>query len=438
MKKFIRLPWRGSTESASESEPTADVAAEPAGDETRSELDVWDDNVTMRFESRVQAKRRAKLYIDDAALSRRLAAKVRRRRAAGIPDANLGPAENTTPGWARTAVKNGEKGPLASIVGVVIMVVVAAVASAPWANVLLAVFVALVVGNAIQWTVGTVWSQTSSLNLAPSDRSAIEKATARRALPGREEHIVAVAEEVTALVRSSPAWHSDALTDHRVRLDLDEEMRQIRAAATRLRVARAVLDVRPTIDGSEHAVAAQQAWNERADLVDTAERALLRRIALLYGYQESLRSLESVLANLEVVRRMAAADHNIDALHADIAHHELRSQNTRDLTLTLTEIEAGLQAQIDHLRTGVFYTPRCQPRSPSRRRGSGVGTGPGIGDISTPSAPPCDHKSLVRPGSAEEMIRETDRRIRLPHSRVQISTRRHCRRPDTPYGEEPP
>lgn len=54
---------------------------------------------------------------------------------------------------------------------------------------------------------------------------------------------------------------------------------------------------------------------------------------------------------------MAAADHDLDALHADIAHHELRSQNTRDLTLSLTDIEAGLQAQIDHLRTGVIYHP---------------------------------------------------------------------------------
>jgi len=203
------------------------------------------------------------------------------------------------------------------------------------------------------------------LYLSPTDQSEIRRVTqtvgwSKAALknPPPEAAIVRVAQDIITGIRTSPVWADQSLDVHRIRLDLDEEQRQILTGAYRLSRFTAETLERGGQDGEGFDVdRLQAALDQRAGLTTAMRRALVERVAALYRYRDGLRPMETLLHDIELVRKLDAEQTELTAAYTDIVNNEQATAHLAELTAELTDLEAGLLARIDYLRTGVINNP---------------------------------------------------------------------------------
>jgi len=225
--------------------------------------------------------------------------------------------------------------------------------------------VVLLLGVVLGMRAANRWVAQDPLYLSPDDQSEIRQVTqtvgwstaALKNLPP-EAAIVSVAQDIITGIRTSPVWADQSLDVHRIRLDLDEEQRQILTGAYRLSrfTAETLERGGPEGEGFD-GDRLQAALDQRAGLTTAMRRALVERVAALYCYRDGLRPMETLLHDIELVRKLDAEQTELAAAYTDIVNNEQATAHLAELTAELTDLEAGLLARIDYLRTGVINNP---------------------------------------------------------------------------------
>ena len=140
----------------------------------------------------------------------------------------------------------------------------------------------------------------------------------------REPHLVAVATLLGRDIRSSPAWNSELLDIHRVRIDLERTLDDIYLRAHRVWRARANLVPPPSKDpadvvarrNAEITAAAGDAWN-----------TLVALVRQLQDYRKSLTPVDAIFAEIRALQQssLRITDDAVRQLHVDAAGNALHT-----------------------------------------------------------------------------------------------------------------
>ena len=169
------------------------------------------------------------------------------------------------------------------------------------------------------------------------------------ALVWREPHLVAVATLLGRDIRSSPAWNSELLDIHRVRIDLERTLDDIYLRAHRVWRARANLVPPPSKDpadvvgrrNAEITAAAGDAWN-----------TLVALVRQLQDYRKSLAPVDAIFAEIRALQQcsLRITDDAVRQLHVDAAGNTLHTGAVGAATVELADLNANLAARLATLR----------------------------------------------------------------------------------------
>lgn len=169
------------------------------------------------------------------------------------------------------------------------------------------------------------------------------------ALVWREPHLVAIATLLGREIRSSPAWHSELLDVHRVRIDLDRTLADIHLRAHRVWRARANLVAPPSTD-PEDVVARRNA--EIDDAAGEAWNTLLDLVRQLQGYRKALAPIDVIFAEILALQQssLRITDDAVRQLHIDAAGNTLHAGAVGAAAGELADLNANLTARLATLR----------------------------------------------------------------------------------------
>ena len=190
-------------------------------------------------------------------------------------------------------------------------------------NVLAVVAGILFVPLAALAVIGAGLMRRDPLQLTPADRRAMNAASrwdAKQAWTGplatsSERGLVIAAARVAERIARSPGWRSDALSEHRLRLDLAAELDQIDDQAHRIAVAR-----QQPAGGADPVV--EQAWESTVD-----------RVAALTAYADNLDGLAA--AQTAAINRLGGDPVRDSDLLAGSARDEFALEQLYALALYL-------------------------------------------------------------------------------------------------------
>lgn len=177
-----------------------------------------------------------------------------------------------------------------------------------------------------------------------------------RPLPGaaalvwREPHAVAAAELIAQDIRASRAWNSELLDLHRLKINLDETLWQIRVRAHRIWRVHANL-VPNTLDEPNDMIEARN-----AEITAAANRAFLTLVDMvqqLATYRDQLAPLDRQIAEIQALQRSTqnVSDDDLRQLNIDAALNEMHTEAINAAALELAEVNANLQARLEFLQT---------------------------------------------------------------------------------------
>lgn len=169
------------------------------------------------------------------------------------------------------------------------------------------------------------------------------------ALVWREPHLVAVATLLGRDIRSSPAWRSDLLDVHRVRIDLDRTLSDIYRRAHRIWRARANLVPPATKDAGDVVT------RRNAEITDAAGDAWTTLVALvrqLQDYRQALIPVDAIHAEIVALQQssLRITDAAVRQLHVDAAGNTLHTGAVGAATGELTDLNSNLAARLTTLR----------------------------------------------------------------------------------------
>lgn len=175
-----------------------------------------------------------------------------------------------------------------------------------------------------------------------------------RPLPGaaalvwRESHAVAAAELIAHDIRASRAWNSELLDLHRLKINLDETLWQIRVKAHRIWRVHANLE---PVDEPNDMIEARN-----AQITAAANRAFLTladMVQQLATYRDQLAPLDRQIAEIQALQRSTqnVTDDDLRQLNIDAASNELQTDTINAAALELAEVNANLQARLEFLQT---------------------------------------------------------------------------------------
>jgi hypothetical protein len=171
----------------------------------------------------------------------------------------------------------------------------------------------------------------------------------------REPHLVALATLLGRDIRSSPAWNSELLDIHRVRIDLERTLDDIYVRAHRIWRARANLVPPPSKDPSD--VVARR----NAEIIDAAGEAWNTLVALvrqLQDYRKSLTPVDVIFTEIRALQQssMRITDDAVRQLHVDAAGNTLHTGAVGAATVELADLNANLAARLSTLRQSLTAT----------------------------------------------------------------------------------
>lgn len=171
----------------------------------------------------------------------------------------------------------------------------------------------------------------------------------------REPHLVGVAILLAMDIRSSKAWNSDVFDMHRVRIDLDALLRDIRVRAHRIWRAHANAVTTSTDFGlgavrqrnAAIAEAAELAWDQLAAMV-----------AELADYRNALPPINALVEEIDALNRSSrvVTDAAVDQLYIDAAASIEQRAVLADSRAELADLSENLAAQLAVLR-GILEQP---------------------------------------------------------------------------------
>jgi hypothetical protein len=171
----------------------------------------------------------------------------------------------------------------------------------------------------------------------------------------REPHLVAVATLLGRDIRSSPAWNSDLLDIHRVRIDLERTLDDIYLRAHRIWRARANLVPPPRKDPSD-VVARRNA--EITDAAGDAWNTLVALVRQLQDYRKSLTPVDEIFTEIRALQQSSVriTDDAVRQLHVDAAGNTLHTGAVGAATAELADLNANLAARLSTLRQSLTAT----------------------------------------------------------------------------------
>ena len=175
------------------------------------------------------------------------------------------------------------------------------------------------------------------------------------ALVWREPHLVAVATLLGRDIRSSPAWNSELLDIHRVRIDLEQTLDDIYSRAHRIWRARANLVPPPSKDPAD-VVARRNA--EITDAAGDAWNTLVALVRQLQDYRKSLTPVDAIFAEIRALQQssLRITDDAVRQLHVDAAGNTLHTGAVGAATVELADLNANLAARLATLRQSLTAT----------------------------------------------------------------------------------
>ena len=175
------------------------------------------------------------------------------------------------------------------------------------------------------------------------------------ALVWREPHLVAVATLLGRDIRSSPAWNSELLDIHRVRIDLERTLDDIYLRAHRIWRARANLVPPPSKDPAD--VVARRN-TEITDAAADAWNTLVALVRQLQDYRKSLTPVDAIFAEIRALQQssLRITDDAVRQLHVDAAGNTLHTGAVGAATVELADLNANLAARLATLRQSLTAT----------------------------------------------------------------------------------
>ena len=175
------------------------------------------------------------------------------------------------------------------------------------------------------------------------------------ALVWREPHLVAVATLLGRDIRSSPAWNSELLDIHRVRIDLERTLDDIYLRAHRIWRARANLVPPPSKDPAD--VVARRN-TEITDAAGDAWNTLVALVRQLQDYRKSLTPVDAIFAEIRALQQssLRITDDAVRQLHVDAAGNTLHTGAVGAATVELADLNANLAARLTTLRQSLTAT----------------------------------------------------------------------------------
>lgn len=177
-----------------------------------------------------------------------------------------------------------------------------------------------------------------------------------RPLPGaaalvwRESHAVAAAELIAQDIRASRAWNSDLLDLHRLKINLDETLWQIRVRAHRIWRVHANREPN-TFDEPNDMIEARN--TEITAAADRAFLTLVNVVQQLATYRDQLAPLDRQIAEIQALQRSTqnVTDEDLRQLNIDAALNEMHTEAINAAAVELAEVNANLQARLEFLQT---------------------------------------------------------------------------------------
>jgi hypothetical protein len=175
------------------------------------------------------------------------------------------------------------------------------------------------------------------------------------ALVWREPHLVAVATLLGRDIRSSPAWNSELLDIHRVRIDLEQTLDDIYLRAHRIWRARANLVPPPSKDPAD--VVARRN-TEITDAAGDAWNTLVALVRQLQDYRKSLTPIDAIFAEIRALQQssLRITDDAVRQLHVDAAGNTLHTGAVGAATAELADLNANFAARLATLRQSLTAT----------------------------------------------------------------------------------
>ncbi|MFD4367125.1 hypothetical protein [Rhodococcus sp. NPDC058521] len=285
---------------------------------------------------------------DDRLARERLAAQLVAVRDWAQPHTPL--PEAVPPGeWLR---KNQAVLWLATCVGVVALLADLAVGAAVVALSAIAITIAYRAATS-RWNRRLAVEKENNVRRGPLDLSIDQRKTSRGArlkFTHDELNLILRANSLVADIRRNRSWQSEFLDTHRVRLNLDEELRQVVNEVTKLHALRLKAGAEPPPHSP--------AWNtyrHHQNLFEQSESALRTRVIVLSLYLDDLRKFDGYLEQLDQVNLLQEVDLEISGLYMGIEHSNMSSQQTASMSEELAMAREAVTAIIGSLSSSQSY-----------------------------------------------------------------------------------
>ncbi|WP_102144323.1 hypothetical protein [Mycobacterium hubeiense] len=169
----------------------------------------------------------------------------------------------------------------------------------------------------------------------------------------REPHLGGIATLIAADIRASTAWNSELFDTHRVRIDLDATLRDIRSRAHRIWRISADTAVPTDTTGP-----AADRHREITTAIDEAWDRLVGLVVELDQYCTQLAPIDALVTEINALQLSAerVSDDALRQLHIDAVGSDLKRDTIANSAAELAELTANLNGRLEVLR-GALHQP---------------------------------------------------------------------------------
>lgn len=151
-------------------------------------------------------------------------------------------------------------------------------------------------------------------------------------------------------IRANRSWQSEFLDTQRVRLDLDEELRQVVDEVTKLHTLKLKTGSEPARDSP-----AWSTYQHHRTLFAQSEKALRTRVIVLSLYLDDLRRFDGYLEQLDQINAMQEVDLEIAGLYMGIENSAVSTRQTAAMSDELAMARQAVTAIIGSLSSSQDY-----------------------------------------------------------------------------------
>lgn len=182
----------------------------------------------------------------------------------------------------------------------------------------------------------------------------LERAASEAPHRARAYELPHLAYGILAEIEDSTAWGSPLLAVDRIRLNIDEERRQIVESCNALLQLYMLTDAVLNPGGDPFLSAERE---RRVALGEAAERAIIERVAALRAYRTGLREVETLMKRIAAITYAQNTADEVDRVMSTIVVNELACAEITAMTVDLDGLRANLEAQLAFLRRDVIEAP---------------------------------------------------------------------------------